>query len=165
MKRTSTEILESRDKLSKNITNTWGIIKSENVIDKGYTRNYDIKGLLKDIENFSNLRIIDKLDSLCINLGISDRKDFPNKSIYHIIYTLSEKNEMYVQLGLIKTINPKLKLKVGKNKLTKSEELTADYIAKLRDKLQIEINALKKKLKDYNATAQLTTDSSYNFKL
>lgn len=165
MKRTSTEILESRDKLSKQITNTWGIIKSENVIDKGYTRNYDMKGLLKDIENFANLRIIDKLDSLCINLGITNRKDFPNKSIYHIIYTLSEKNEMYVQLGLIKTINPKLKLKVGKNKLTKTEELTADYIAKLRDKLQIEINALKKKLKDYNATAQLITDSNYNFKL
>lgn len=165
MKRTSTEILESRDKLSKQITNTWGIIKSENVIDKGYTRNYDMKGLLKDIENSANLRIIDKLDSLCINLGITNRKDFPNKSIYHIIYTLSEKNEMYVQLGLIKTINPKLKLKVGKNKLTKTEELTADYIAKLRDKLQIEINALKKKLKDYNATAQLITDSNYNFKL
>lgn len=165
MKRTSTEILESRDKLSKQITNTWGIIKSENVIDKSYTRNYDMKGLLKDIENFANLRIIDKLDSLCINLGITNRKDFPNKSIYHIIYTLSEKNEMYVQLGLIKTINPKLKLKVGKNKLTKTEELTADYIAKLRDKLQIEINALKKKLKDYNDTAQLITDSNYNFKL
>lgn len=165
MKRTSTEILASRDKLSKDITHTWGIIKSENVIDKGYTRNYNMKALLNDIEKYANLRIIDKLDSLCINLGITDRKNFPDKSIYHIIYTLSEKNEMYVQLGLIKTINPKLKLKVGKKKLDKSEELTADFISNLRNKLQIEINALKKKLKDYNDSAALIADSEYNFKL
>ncbi len=165
MKRTSTEILASRDKLSKDITHAWKIIKSENVIDKGYTRNYDMKALLNDIEKYANLRIIDKLDSLCINLGINDRKDFPENNIYHIIYTLSEKNEMYVQLGLIETINPKLKLKVGKKKLSKTEELTADFISKLRNKLQIEINALKKKLKDYNDSASLIADTEYNFKL
>lgn len=72
---------------------------------------------------------------------------------------------MYVQLGLIETINPKLKLKVGKKKLSKTEELTADFISKLRNKLQIEINALKKKLKDYNDSASLIADTEYNFKL
>lgn len=165
MTRTSKEILSSRDKLSKDITRQWAIIRSENLIEKNGKRNYDMKELLNSIDAFGKKRIIDKLDSLAINLGIKDRKDFPKDNIYTIIYTLSEKNEMFVQLGLIPTLNPILKLKKGKKKLDKTEELTSDFISNLRNKLQLEINALKKKLEDYNNSATLITDKEYNLKV
>ena len=165
MTRTSKEILSSRDKLSKDITRQWAIIRSENLIEKNGKRNYDMKELLNSIDTLSKKRIIDKLDSLAINLGIKDRKDFPKDNIYTIIYTLSEKNEMFVQLGLIPTLNPIIKLKKGKKKLDKTEELTSDFIGNLRNKLQLEINALKKKLEDYNNSATLITDKEYNLKV
>lgn len=46
---TSTEIIEKRDKLSADITRTWNIIKMENVVFRGFKRNYDMKVLLDSI--------------------------------------------------------------------------------------------------------------------
>ena len=92
--------------------------------------------------------------------------DFPKESIYPIIYTLSERNELYVHLDKvlkIATINPILKAKLGKKKLYKTEELTADYIKKLMIPLQLEINGLKKKLEDFNSKAELDIDKAYMY--
>ena len=115
----STEIIENRKKYDKEIKKMWNIIRTENLIDKNATRNYDMKALLDTITEMSNNRIQTKLDSIAINLGFKSRKDFPKESIYPIIYTLSEKNEYLVQLGSIPTINPGLKAKLGKKKLFK----------------------------------------------
>lgn len=163
MKMKSTDINNNRAKLDKDIARSWSIIRIENLIDKNETRNYDMKALLSEIENMANARIQAKLDSLAVNLGFSKRSDFPKESIYPTIYTLSEKNEMFVQLGKIKTINPGLKAKLGKKKLFKTEELTADYINKLKNSLQLEINALKKKLEDFNSKAELDISSAYMY--
>lgn len=93
----STEIIENRKKYDKEIKKMWNIIRTENLIDKNATRNYDMKALLDTITEMSNNRIQTKLDSIAINLGFKSRKDFPKESIYPIIYTLSEKNEYLVQ--------------------------------------------------------------------
>jgi hypothetical protein len=161
MKIKSTDIITNREKLNKDIMRYWGIIRTENVIDKNATRNYDLKSLLNAITDCANKRIETKLDSMAINLGFATRSDFPKDSIYPIIYTLSEKNEYFVQLGLIPTINPGLKTKLGKKKLYKTEELTADYINKLKNNLQLEINSLKKKLEDFNSKAELDISTAY----
>lgn len=159
----STDIIANREKYDKDIKKMWNIIRTENIIDKNTTRNYDMKALLNAITEMSNNRIQTKLDSMAINLGLKSRKDFPKESIYPIIYTLSEKNEYLVQLGLIPTINPSLKTKLGKKKLFKTEEITAGFITKLKNKLQLEINSLKKKLEDFNSNAELDISTAYMY--
>lgn len=161
MKIKSTIINDNRKKLDKEINKWWSIINNENVIDKGVSRNYDLKALLKTIENLAIERIQTKLDSITINLGFKSRNEFPKESIYPTIYELSEKNEMFTRLGCIKTIDTKLKAKLGKKKLNKTEELTADYINKLRNNLQIEINALRKKLDEFNESHELDISTAY----
>lgn len=160
----STEIIANRENLDKEIKRWWGTIRSENLIEKGWTRNYDVKRLLTvTIPELAEKRIQAKLDSIAINLGFKSRKDFPKECIYPIIYSLSEKNEYLVQIGLIPTINPGLKTKLGKKKLFKTEVITSDFITSLKNKLQLEINALKKKLEDFNKNAELDISNAYMY--
>ena len=46
---TSKDIITKRDNLSETITRNWDIIKSENVVFRGYKRNYDMKLVLDNI--------------------------------------------------------------------------------------------------------------------
>lgn len=157
----STEIINNRKSLDKNIKNYWNIIYSENVVEKNYKRNYDMKAILNNIFDLANKRIENKLDSICVNMGFTSRTQMPASCLYPIIYTLSEKTEIYVKLGGIKTLDPKLKSKLGKKKMFHTEELTRDYINNLRNKIQLEINGLKKKLEEFNDNAELDVNSAY----
>lgn len=159
----STDIKTKLDKLNKEITNYWHIIRTENIIDNGMKRHYDMKALLNVIQTNATERIQLKMDQLCINLGFKKRSDFPSESIYPIIFELSEKNEQYVQLGLIKTIDPNIKMKKGKKKMSINEELTRDYISKLMNNLSLEINGLRKKLSDFNEKAELDTSTAFTY--
>lgn len=166
MKIKSTEIKAKLEKLNKDITNSWIIIRTENLVENGFKRHYDMKALLDDINKKAIDRIQTKLDQFCINLGFHSRSDFPKDSIYPIIFELSEKNEQFVQLGIIiekSTINPITKMKKGKKNLKQNEELTRDYLNKLRNNLQLEINGLKKKLADFNDDAELDTTKAYMY--
>ena len=58
---TANTAITTRDNLSKEITRNWGIIRSENLIDKSEKRNYDMKALLSLIEKLSKERIKMKL--------------------------------------------------------------------------------------------------------
>ena len=159
----STDIKTKLDKLNKEITNYWHIIRTENIIDNGMKRHYDMKALLNVIQTNATDRIQLKMDQLCINLGFKKRSDFPSESIYPIIFELSEKNEQYVQLGLIKTIDPNIKMKKGKKKMSINEELTRNYISKLMNNLSLEINGLRKKLSDFNEKAELDTSTAFTY--
>lgn len=152
---TANTAITTRDNLSKEITRNWGIIRSENLIDKSEKRNYDMKALLSLIEKLSKERIKMKLYTQLINMGFTNINELPSNSLYPIIFELSEKNEMFVQLGLIRTIDPKIKAKKGKKGISKTEELTFNFIKSKREKLQLEINDLKKKIADYNENAKL----------
>lgn len=152
---TATSAISTRDLLSKEIMKNWGIIRSENLIDKNASRNYDMKALLNRIEKLAKERIKMKLYTQLINMGFAKFSDLPKNSLYPIIFELSEKNEQFVQLGLIPTLDAKLKAKKGKAKISKTEELTSAFIKQKREKLQLEINDLKKKIENYNATATL----------
>ena len=88
-------------------------------------------------------------------MGFTNINELPSTSLYPIIFELSEKNELFVQLGLIRTIDPKIKAKKGKKGISKTEELTFNFIKSKREKLQLEINDLKKKIADYNENAKL----------
>lgn len=162
----STDIILNRKKLDNDIKRMWNIIRTENLISKDQKRNYDMKALLASIGMSAEQRIQTKLDSIAINMGYKSRADFPKESIYPTIYKLSEKNEYYVQLEIIlktATINSTLKAKLGKKKLSKTEELTADYIKKLMNSTQLEINGLKKELEDFNSKAELDISKAYMY--
>ena len=49
MKIKSTEIKAKLEKLNKDITNNWMIIRTENLVENGFKRHYDMKALLDDI--------------------------------------------------------------------------------------------------------------------
>ncbi len=65
---TSKDIITKRDNLSETITRNWDIIKSENVVFRGYKRNYDMKLVLDNILTLCKERIEVKLQSLALNL-------------------------------------------------------------------------------------------------
>lgn len=166
MKIKSTEIKAKLEKLHKDITWQWNIIRTENKVEKGYTRRYNMKALLDDIQSKANDRIQYKLDQLCINLGFKSRADLPKESIYPTIFKLSEINEQFVQIGILiekATIDPSYKMKKGKKNLKIEEELTRDYLTKIKNGLQLEIIDLKKKLADFNEAAELDLEKAYMF--
>ena len=149
------EIIEERNKLSVEISRYWGTIRIENVVNRNYTRNYDLKALYENIKSLANKRIEAKLEMLCINMGLKSYSDLPEVCNQRDVFRLSELNEIFVQLGQIKTINPKLKAQKGKNNLNKTEALTSNWIAARKNEIELEITNLKNKLTEFNEKAEL----------
>ena len=112
-----------------------------------------MKLILKKIDELSKQRVEVKLQIQLINMGYKKRSETPVNWLYPQIYELSEKNERYVKLGNVKTLDPALK-----TKLNKTEVLTRKYITQLREKLQLDTVAIRKKLDDYNNAATLLLD-------
>lgn len=152
------EIIEERNKLSIEISRYWGTIRIENVVNRNYTRNYDLKALYENIKNLANQRIEAKLEMLCINMGLKSYSDLPEVCNQRDVFRLSELNEIFVQLGQIKTINPKLKAQKGKNNLNKTEALTSNWIAARKNEIELEITNLKNKLTEFNEKAELEVE-------
>jgi hypothetical protein len=157
---TSKYIITRRKELSNEITKYWNIIKNENVIPTGAKRNFDLKALILDIQAKAEERILLKLYLQCINMGYKKFSELPITNNYLDIFTLSEKQEQLFHLSKIKTLDPKLKRAKGKKNLDKTEELTSAYIISLKAKLQLEINALNKKIEDFNNGAELNIEEA-----
>lgn len=149
------EIIEERNKLSVEISRYWGTIRIENVVNRNYTRNYDLKALYESIKKLADKRMEAKLKMLCINMGLKKYSDLPEVCNQRNVFRLSELNEIYVQLGQIKTINPKLKAQKGKNNLNKTEILTQNWISARKEEIELEITNLKNKLTEFNEKAEL----------
>ena len=64
MKIKSTEIKAKLEKLNKDITNNWMIIRTENLVENGFKRHYDMKALLDDINtvSYTHLTLPTKLE-------------------------------------------------------------------------------------------------------
>lgn len=157
---TSKYTITRRKELSNEITKYWNIIKNENVIPTGAKRNFDLKALILDIQAKAEERILLKLYLQCINMGYKKFSELPITNNYLDIFTLSEKQEQLFHLSKIKTLDPKLKRAKGKKNLDKTEELTSAYISSLKAKLQLEINALNKKIEDFNNGAELNIEEA-----
>lgn len=157
---TSKYIITRRKELSNEITKYWNIIKNENVIPTGAKRNFDLKALILDIQAKAEERILLKLYLQCINMGYKKFSELPITNNYLDIFTLSEKQEQLFHLSKIKTLDPKLKRAKGKKNLDKTEELTSAYISSLKAKLQLEINALNKKIEDFNNSAEFSIEEA-----
>lgn len=157
---TSKYIITRRKELSNEITKYWNIIKNENVIPTGAKRNFDLKALILDIQAKAEERILLKLYLQCINMGYKKFSELPITNNYLDIFTLSEKQEQLFHLSKIKTLDPKLKRAKGKKNLDKTEELTSAYISSLKAKLQLETNALNKKIEDFNNGAELSIEEA-----
>lgn len=157
---TSKYIITRRKELSNEITKYWNIIKNENVIPTGAKRNFDLKALILDIQAKAEERILLKLYLQCINMGYKKFSELPITNNYLDIFTLSEKQEQLFHLSKIKTLDPKLKRAKGKKNLDKTEELTSAYISSLKANLQLEINALNKKIEDFNNGAELSIEEA-----
>ena len=159
MKSKATKIIETRDNYSKEINKYWGIINVENIVKRGYTRQYDLKQLYTEIQNIAEKRVQSKLKALCLNMGFTKFSELPADCIQISIFRLSELQEQKVRLGKIKTLSPKLKASKGKKNLNKTEALTSDWIkARIKD-LDLQILELKKKISDFNEQNELEEDT------
>jgi len=156
-------IINNRDNLSNEITKYWNIIRVENVVSKNYTRNYDLKSIYTMIKVLADKRIAAKLQILCLNMGLKSFSDLPIDSNQINIFKLSELTEQKVQLMQIKTLNPKLKALKGKNNLNKTEALTSNWIKARVDELELQILDIKKKLTEFNESAELDISKAPEF--
>lgn len=156
---TSKYIINQRKDLSNEITKYWNIIKAENIVPKGTTRNFDLKALLTKIQEMADERMLLKLYLQCINMGYTNYSELPITNNYTNIFKLSELSEQLFHLSKIKTLDPKLKRAKGKNALNTTEELTSDFINNMKNKLQLEINKLTKDIEDFNNKASLNIES------
>ena len=150
---TARDAIYSRESLSKDITRMWGILYTENVTEKNYKRNNDMKAIFKKVLDMSEKRVDAKLKIQLINMGYKKQSETPSSWLYPLIYQLSEKNELFVKLGTLPTLDP-----TGKLKTFKTEAISRKYVSQLREKLQLEIVAIRKKLDDYNDKAVLILD-------
>lgn len=168
MKLKSTNIINYRNKLSKDTTHYWTIIRRENMISKELTRNYNLDELHNKITQFADQRIKTKLIIQAINMGYAkfEFNKFKDETNYFAIYKLSELNEQYTQWDIVQkysTINPTLKAKKGKKALSSTEHFTFAKIRAIKKKLQLEIDALHKQIEDFNINAEIEADDTYSF--
>ena len=63
-------LINKRDSLTSNISRYWKIIATENVVRKGFKRNYDMKALLTQIRAMYDELVIVKLRIQCANIGM-----------------------------------------------------------------------------------------------
>lgn len=159
MKIKSKDIITKRNILNKDITKYWSIIRQENIISKAAAKaklgsGFDLKALYNLILQYGDQRIKIKLYLQAINMGYTNFNEFKADTNYETIYTLNEKKEQLVQLGMVKVINPQFKAQKGKS-IKIIETFTKQKIDMLKNTLQLEINALEKKIEDFNENTTL----------
>lgn len=159
MKSKATKIIANRDRLSTTITKYWNIIYIENVVNKNYKRNYDLKELFSQIRNMAKERANTKLKALCLNMGFKRFSDLPKDCIQSSIFMLSELQEIKVKLGKIRTLDPKMKAAKGKKNLNKTEILTSDWVKARIKEIDLQIIELKKKIEEFNENTELEEDA------
>lgn len=146
-------LIAKRDNLTNEITRNWKIIKTENVVKKGFTRNYEIDALFNYTLSLYDQLTIVKLRIQCKNMGIRI-KDLPADANIINIYKLSALNEYYVKLGELMqypyTIDPVLKAKKGKKGLSVTEKLTRNFLREKQIACNLRLNELRKKIADFN---------------
>ena len=81
-------LIAKRDQLTADINKYWRIINTENVIKKGFSRNYDMKNLLEKIKELYEEQVIVKLRIQCVNMGMKLKELSPDANVVNI-YRLS----------------------------------------------------------------------------
>lgn len=147
-------LIAKRDQLAADINKYWRIINTENVIKKGFSRNYDMKVLLEKIKELYEEQVVVKLRIQCVNMGMKLRELSPDANVVNI-YRLSAMKEYSIRLGIVNTIHPTQKAKKGKRKLPVTEVLTHNYIKARQAECQLVINELDKKVKEFNSSAEI----------
>lgn len=171
MKLNSKDIIATRDKLCAQKTHDWKIIISENVMSKKAIANgLGARGKGVDLNNLYNeiLQNGEKLIKIkgmlqYLNMGVfTFNFDEFKKTHYYKIFLLSEKNELLSKLEeLMKknTINPATKAKAGKKGTGLSEIFSTAKISSMKKKLQLEINAIKSEIEEYNSSTSIDITS------
>ena len=158
------KFIENRDKLSNEISKYWNIISKQNVLPKMLKRTHDLKKLYTEINNLADQRALVKLKLIAINMGYKKFSDLPAELNQYDVFKLCELNEIKVKLQRIPILNPTLKAKKGKKALTKSEELTSNWIKARIQEIDIKIIKLQEKLTKFNEEAEFD-DSEAPFAL
>lgn len=144
------KFIENRDKLSKEISKYWDIISKQNVIPRALKRSHDLKNLFNEIILLTDKRALTKLKLSAINMGYKRFKDLPLNINQYDVFKLCELQEIKVKLSRIPTLNPVLKAKKGKKNISKTEELTSNWIKARIQEIDLRIIALQEKLTKFN---------------
>lgn len=162
---TSKDIINTRDQICKTKTRYWRIIKSENImttkaIKAGIGSGMDLNVLYNKILQMSETLVKIKLMLNAINSGITEfnYEDAKNTHYYNIYKACELKEQLAHWEEILKkaTINPAAKAKAGKKGTGKKETFTSAKITSIKQKLQLEINAVDAKIADFNESATLS---------
>lgn len=169
IKLSAKDIISTREKLDKEITNYWNIIKTENVISKkaksmGKGSNYDLFSVYNTILQDSEKRIKLKGMLQYINMGILDfnYEDFKKTHYYTIFAACEEKEKIAHWKDLISKkcfINPVEKSKKGMKGTGKIETFSYAKINANMRKIQLSINSLNAKIAKFNDETLLNITS------
>lgn len=163
---TAQELIDNRDKLNQKIARYWKVIQTENVLDKHeeHLRTLDLKEAYEAIKDSRKARVQAKLASMAANFGfksVDEAQPFLNNSIFPTIFELWEIRDALENWREVKTINPAVKAKYGKNKLRKCEQITAAFKAEEIKKLEIKANGLQQKLSDFNTNHLFNAENAF----
>uniref|UniRef100_A0AAU8BBV9 Terminase small subunit n=1 Tax=Dulem virus 42 TaxID=3145760 RepID=A0AAU8BBV9_9CAUD len=168
----SASIINIRNKYCITKTKYWRIIKTENVISAsakkaGMGSGFDLKALHNQILQMSENLIKIKLMLNAINNAPSDTDkatfnyEEAKKTHYYNIYKACELKEQLAHWEEIlkkHTINPAAKAKAGAKGTGKIETFSSAKITSIKKKLQLEINAIDKKIEDFNNKMTIEID-------
>lgn len=167
IKMKSADIINIRHNLDNEISKSWKIIRSENVmslkeIKAGCGSGKDLKALYNYITQLQQKRIKIKGILMYLNAGHTefDFNEFKKTNNYSI-FAACEAKEAYAQLKMIPTIDPTAKARQTKKAASKSETFTAAKIASLLKNTQLEINKYDTALENFNNNTEINiTDNS-----
>lgn len=151
----ATEYIKKRKDLDIEISKYWDYIQKTNVTPKNFEHKYDLKALYSLIQNLAEDRAMAKLTLAYINLGFNKKSDINKDVNQYTVFLLSEMTEIRTKLSKIKYINPILKVKKGKNKLTKKEILTKFWIDSRIKEIDLRITELRTKIDEFNTDTEI----------
>lgn len=164
----SADIINLRRSIDAEITNSWHIIRRENImtkkeIESGMGSGKDLKALYNRITQLAQKRIKIKALLMYLNLGITkfDFEEFKKTNNYSI-FAATEAKEAITQLKMIPTLNPTAKSKQTKSTSIKKETFTQAKIASLLKTYQLEANKYDAAMEKFNNNTEIAiNDESF----
>lgn len=162
IKMKSADIINIRKNLDSEISKSWKIIRSENVMSVkenklGLGSGKDLKALYNYITQMQQKRIKIKGILMYLNAGITEFNfdDFKKTNNYSI-FAACEAKEAIAQLKMIPTIDPTAKARQTKKAANKKETFTSAKIASLLKNLQLEANKFDAELENFNNNTEIS---------
>ncbi len=135
------QLIAKKESLVKEIRAYWGIINSNNVIEKGVKQKYDLQRTYTELNRMENDLIEIKLAIQAINMGLSKMSELSENNLYSQIYLMQQLKEHKVKLGMIPT----------KKSDNETVVLTANFIKNEMESIDKSVQEIQTYIDNFNS--------------